>query len=476
MAKPMLVTWPFLFLLLDIWPLKRLRPFAGLSSSDDTGRFQVKKLSVLIWEKIPFFLLSVVSGVLTYLAQQKVGAVGSFEVFSLKMRIANALISYISYIYKAILPFKLAIFYPHPGPDVSYVKASFATIVIAGVSLLVIMVSRRYHYAAIGWFWYLGTLVPVIGLIQVGSQAMADRYTYIPLIGLFIIVSWGGYDLLRKFQWHKYFLGVFAGLILTALAVGTYFQTGYWKNSITLFEHAVNVTENNWLAHNNLGSALDREGRLEEALYHIKRALEISPEYADALYNLGMVLAKCGEKKKGIFYYRKSLEKDPDSIDSHLNLANMLVEQGKTEEAILHYRKVLRIDPENSDTHNNLAVLYDNLGEIESVEFHYIRAINANPESVDANYNFGAFLLKQNRNKEAVSYIAKALAMIHTTDAHAVRPIYAKVFFDMGVELSLKGKFEEAIVFFKKALEIKPEHKEARKNLKILTEMLAQKE
>ena len=255
MAKPMLVTFPFLFLLLDFWPLERLRS---------------ETVSRLILEKIPMLVPVVISSCLTFMAQQSSGAVKPLESFSLTVRIANAFVSYASYAVKAIWPHNLTIFYPHPGNALPLWQVLGAILLVGGASFLAIRSLKKYPYIAVGLFWYLGMLVPVIGLVQVGQQAMADRYTYIPMTGLFIIIAWGFSDLSTKWHYRKIVLTLFAVIILSVLAVSTFFQLGYWRNSVALFERAVSITENNYLAHNNLGAALLEKGKFDKAVLHIK--------------------------------------------------------------------------------------------------------------------------------------------------------------------------------------------------------------
>jgi len=244
MAKPMLVTMPFVLLLLDFWPLERLKYYFPDQSS---------KLFSLIYEKIALFIPVVISSVLTILAQKEVGALYSFEALPITTRIANAFVSYAGYIIKTIWPQNLAVFYPHPFGELSLWYVSLAALAIAGISFFSICSFKQRPYVAVGWFWYLGTLIPVIGLIQVGAQSMADRYTYIPLTGLFIIAAWGIPDLLKKWCSNKIILVILSIIIISAFSTRSYFQIRHWKNSTAVFKNAVTVTDNNWLAYNNLG-------------------------------------------------------------------------------------------------------------------------------------------------------------------------------------------------------------------------------
>jgi tetratricopeptide (TPR) repeat protein len=329
MAKPMLVTLPFLLLLLDFWPLARLRS---------------ETLSRLILEKLPLFIPVIISICLTFIAQQSSGAVKSLESFSLTVRIANAFVSYASYVVKAIWPHNLTVFYPHPGNTLPLWQVFGAILLVAGASFLAIRCFKKYPYIAVGLFWYLGMLVPVIGLVQVGPQAMADRYTYMPMTGLFIIIAWGFSDLSTKWHYRKIVLTSFALIILSAFTTRTFLQLGYWRNSITLFERAVSITENNYLAHNNLGAALLEKGKPDEASLHLKKALRIEPGCRAVLYNLGTALSNQGKSDEAVLHYNEMLKIDPKDAIVHNNLADVLSVQGKLNEAVLHYNEALKID------------------------------------------------------------------------------------------------------------------------------------
>ena len=320
MAKPMLVTLPFVLLLLDYWPLGRfqIKKLGTAQSSDGTSpkdtRNEKRKspkgpakdavrskkntesgyrwsLALpLIWEKIPLFVIAVASSIVTFFAQQSGGAVRSLEALPFTVRISNALVAYISYIGKTIWPFHLAVFYPHPGMLAGW-KIAGACLLLLSISFMAIRALRLYPYFTVGWLWYLGTLVPVIGLVQIGSQAMADRYTYVPLIGIFIIIAWGIFDLAAGWRYRKEGVAVVSASLLLILMVMTWFQLQHWSNSITLFKHAINVTENNLTAHYNLGLALVKNARMDEAIDHFTRALQINPDNANSHKNLGNAMA-----------------------------------------------------------------------------------------------------------------------------------------------------------------------------------------
>jgi len=387
MAKTMLVTFPFVLLLLDFWPLQRLQFKGNTSVPDEVECFDLKGFFKLIWEKIPLFVLAAIASVLTYIAQQSKGAMSSPESFPLQARIANAFVSYVSYVLKAIWPGNLAIFYPHQGNTLPAWQIIGAVLLIAVAIFLSIRTSKKYPYIAVGLFWYLGTLVPVIGLVQVGDQAMADRYTYIPLIGLFIVVAWGASDLSLKLHYRKIFLGISAVIILSALTVCTFFQVTCWKNSITLFEHAIYVTENNALAHNSLGGALFAGGKFDKAIFHFKEALRIVPTYAGANNNLAVILADQGELEKSVFHYNEALKCNPEYATAHHNLSLVLLKQKKTKEAYLHLTEAIKINPDYADAYNQIGVILSRQGKFKKAGVFFSKAIQIRPNHTEAQEN-----------------------------------------------------------------------------------------
>ena len=387
MAKPMLVTFPFVLLLLDFWPLQRLQFKDNTSLPDEAARFDLQRFFKLIWEKIPLFVLAAIASVLTFIAQQSKGAISSPEFFPLQARIANAFVSYVSYISKAIWPGNLAIFYPHPGNTLPAWQIIGASLLIAVAIFLSIYTSKKYPYIAVGLFWYLGTLVPVIGFVQIGDQAMADRYTYIPLTGLSIIVAWGVSDLLVKWHYRKIFLGVSAVIILSALTVCTFFQVSRWKNSVTLFEHAIHVTENNALAHNSLGGALFARGKLDKAIFHFKEASRIVPTYAEANNNLAVILADQGELEKSIFHYNEALKYKPEYALAHHNLSLALLKQKKTKEAYLHLMEAIKINPDYANAYNQIGVILSRQGKFKKAGVFFSKAIQIEPNHTKARKN-----------------------------------------------------------------------------------------
>jgi hypothetical protein len=360
MAKPMVVTLPFVLLLLDYWPLKRFQPEQWLSNNHVhgskcySGPGQGRHTLRLILEKIPLFLLTAVVSVMTFLVQQSSGAAKSIEQYPLTDRIANALVSYVAYMGKMVWPRNLAVFYPHPGNSVPWWQLTGAALFLICVSVAFIRAARRHPYLVVGWLWYLGTLMPAIGLVQSGDQAMADRFTYVPLIGLFIVITWGASELVKTWRHRGMILAVTASTLLLAFAMCSSLQLRYWKNNITLFTHALNVTENNFLAHNNLGSALARQGRYEEATAHFMETLRISPNHVPAHYNLGLALAKQGKLDEAIAHYSHALRLRPNYPEALNGLGVALARQGKLEEAIAYFTAALQVEPDYIPARGNL--------------------------------------------------------------------------------------------------------------------------
>jgi protein O-mannosyl-transferase len=463
MAKPMLVTLPFVLLLLDYWPLKRFqyqRDFYLESEKVDND--VIKKKQWIILEKIPLFLLVVISCIVTFFAQKSEGAVKTLETFSLKTRVANALVSYVSYVFKTIWPHKLAVIYPHPGNTLPLWQIIGAALLIVAACCGAIWAAKKYPYIPVGLFWYFGTLIPVIGLVQVGDQAMADRYTYIPLIGIFIVVAWGISDLFAKWRYQKLFLGVFVSIIIAALTSKTFLQLRCWENAVSLFEHAIKVTENNYHAYNNLGTAL---GTIDpdRAIAYYKEALKINPAYGFALYNLGTILIQKKDYHGAVLYLNKLLKLNPRHIDARNNLAKIFFLQSKPDEAISQYREILQIDSENADVNYNLAYVLSIQGKLDEAVLFYNETLRIDPEYSKAHYNLGNICLNQGKTTEA---------FMHYAEVVKIKPDDVQAYNKLGLILLQYGKFNKAKVFFSKAIQIDPNYPEARKNLDILNQTL----
>jgi protein O-mannosyl-transferase len=413
MAKPMIVTLPFVLLLIDFWPLKRFKlltsgsifnfhagkktPNAeGMIQTGNTSGYDSYSTSQLslrpVFEKTPLFILSVVSCAVTYFVQNSAGAVRSLEVIPLKSRIANALVSYVTYIGKTVYPQSLAVFYPYPV-IIPWWKVIGACSILISVSYLAWKSFSKYPYILVGWLWYLGTLLPVIGLVQVGSQAMADRYAYVPVIGLFIIIVWGVTDLIESWNYHRIMISLVATGVMVILSIMTIIQVGCWKNSYKLFNHALETTSNNAPAHNNFGNALVEQNKDEEAGRHYAEALRINPYYAEAHYNLGNFLGIQGKYDEAINHYYAALKTNPRFKKAHYNLGNVLAKVGRVAEAMRHFTETIRIDPGYAEAYNNLGVVLSKVGKLKEATSCFRRAIRINPDYKDAQQNLKTTLV-----------------------------------------------------------------------------------
>jgi Flp pilus assembly protein TadD len=408
MAKPMVVTLPFLLLLMDVWPLGRLRLTEPTRRSVTAAVWgQRSVLMRLLREKIPLLVIALLSSVVTYVAQKGAGAVSVLEALPLDDRIRNALVSYVAYIAKMLWPSNLAGLYPYHPLSPAWVFGS--AVLLVGITASVLLAATRYPYLLVGWFWYLGTLLPVIGLVQVGTQARADRFTYIPLIGLFIVIAWGASDLAARWPRRPAVLKTAAFVVVTACAVTARAQVGYWRDSLTFWQHTVDVTTDNARAHGNLGLVLADLGRASEAITHYTEAIRISPELADVHSNLGNALAGQGRTEDAVAHYREALRIDPNQLTAHNGLGSALDDQGRYAEAITHYRDALRIDPRSAMIHNNLGAALVNQEKLEEAVSHLIEAARLAPDDADFHYNAAAVLERLGRFAEAGRHLEDAL-------------------------------------------------------------------
>jgi len=395
MAKPMLVTMPFILILLDFWPLDRFK--SEPSASHDSTKESSRPLH-LVLEKIPFLILAIVASTVTLIAHNKVGGMDSLDVLPFDVRITNALVSYVTYMGKMIWPTKLAVLYPHPGMA-TWRQVIGSSALLAGISWLAIKNVRHRPYLIVGWLWYLGTLVPVIGLAQAGTQAIADRFVYVPFIGLYLSIAWGFPELVTKLPHRKIWLGTLAAILLSILTVVTWKQVQYWKNGITLFKHTLKHTSNNYRIHNALGAELSKQGRTEEAIDHFLHALRIKPDFERAHSNLGAALYSKGRTEEAIDHYLQALRIKPDDVNTHNNLGFILYNQGRITKAIDHYLQALRLKPDFEKAHNNLGVALIRTGNIKGAISCFQEAVRINPEYVNAKNNLkkGMMMLQQNK-------------------------------------------------------------------------------
>jgi Flp pilus assembly protein TadD len=424
MSKPMLVTVPFVLLLLDWWPLKRVSDEKGaaLHLPLDTSR----RTSLLI-EKVPFFLLAAIASVVTFQVQRSGAAI--VKTVPLIVRGENALASYCRYSGKLFWPLDLAVYYPHmTGLPLAIILP--CAVVLGAISVLALSQLRRRSYFPVGWFWYLGTLVPVIGLVQVGTQSMADRYTYLPSIGILVIIVWGMHDLAgrrRNLQVVLFAAGLVAVFACVAL---TSRQVNYWRDSETLFRHALEVTRENSVALDNLGRALGEKGKLDEAMEQYRAALRLNAGDPFACNGIGVLLMKKRDYDSAAQYMQEALRLDPKNATAHYNLGIILARKGSLDQAISHFEEALRLNPDSAEAHNNL----------------------------------GGALAMRRRFDDAVPHYQEAIRL---------KPGYAIIHKNLGAALAETGRLDDAIEEFREALRLQPDFSEAQEKLQTAVELKA---
>ena len=479
MSKPMLVTIPFVLLLLDFWPLGRLQPakHAGPDSRnatrpEDPARKKRKAanssavkavdreewtvyplrwtvIRPLLLEKVPLLALAALSSVITLINQQRVMA--SLKVLSVDARIANALVSYVKYIGKMIWPLDLAVFYPNP-----YVQPWWsvlgAVLILSAATVLFIWKSKRRPYLSVGWLWYLGTLVPVIGLVQVGTQAMADRYSYVSLIGIFIMIAWGVPDSLKNWGHRKTVLAVLSGIAILACAAVTWAQVQLWRDSITLFSHTLKVTTDNYLIHNNMGVALSDQGKNEDAFVHYRAALLINPKHIEAWKNLGIYYEESGRSAKAIEAYEQAQRLNPNDAKIWNRLGRAYGKSGQNAKAIETLRQALRIDPAYDDAWNNLGNVYMGNGETAKAIEAFQQALRINPKYAETWNNLGVAYKESGQSVKAIEAFRQSLRISREN---------ASVWNNLAVAYRKHGQTAEAIEAYRQALSINPKYVEA---------------
>jgi protein O-mannosyl-transferase len=481
LAKPMVVTLPLVLLLLDFWPLGRI----DLAAPD-----RWRTLRRLALEKLPLLGLCAASAWLTVRAQGAGGAITSLEDIPFGHRLANAFTAYVAYLAKTLWPADLSPFYPHPGASLPVWKAALAALLLLAVSAAVAKAAPARGYLPVGWFWYLGTLVPVIGLVQVGTQAMADRYAYVPLIGIFLIVVWGACDALAG---RRRALAVAGACVLAALAVATGRQVARWRDSRGLFEHALRVTRDNDVAHINLGIVHARDRRWEQAVYHFGEALRIRPRSVEALTQLGVALAQMGRVDEAVERFNAALALNPGWADAHSNLGVALLRKGHTEEAIRHLRQAAALEPETPGTLVNLAAALSQRGDRQEAQRTLEQAGALAPRSAAVHARRGAVLLAEDsldesaRQFEAAEALEPGRADVHNSlgvismrrgdlagakaryeAAIAADPRLADAHANLGEVLLRTGRDQEAAASLARALEIDGRHASAHTTLGVV--------
>jgi tetratricopeptide (TPR) repeat protein len=443
MSKPMLVTWPCVMLLLDYWPLRRLE-LSTLNPRPSTTLRLVK-------EKIPFFVLAALASLVTFVVQKHAGSLTAGESLTLGERVGNALISYCRYIGKLFWPADLTLYYPHPG-HWPLGNVLLAGGLILGISVLLWMRQRRAPYLLMGWLWYCGTLVPVSQVIQTATQAMADRWTYVPSLGMLILTVWGVSEVTRKWRQQALALAVVGGGAVVLCGALTRHQLGYWKNSETLGRHTLKVTRNNYTVYRGLGDALNERGRLDEAVSHFREAVRLKPDDAIARWSLGAALVKYGQIDEAIGQLQEALRLNPNSATVHNALGIAFDKKGQPDKAMSEFETALRLNSDYAEAHYNLGIVRSRKGQPDEAIRQYQEAVRLDPKYAEAHNDLGIALGTKGRMDEA---------MVQFQAAIGCRPGYAEAHYNLGLALGLKGRTDEAIGQFEQALQAKPDYPEA---------------
>jgi Tfp pilus assembly protein PilF len=446
MAKPMVVTLPFVLLLLDIWPLRRIRL--------EAGQRDVWLRAVV--EKLPLFALSGLFAFLTFVLHANRGGISELDTSPLGPRIANALYSYAAYFGSMLWPTNLAPIYPFGALPALLVVGS--VLLLVAVSMLVIRRAFTHPFLLVGWLWYLGTLVPVIGLVQVGAHSRADRFTYIPLIGLFVVVCWGIPELAARMRRRETALLAAAAVVTGTLVIAARTQVHYWESRLTLWEHTLKVTDANYVAHGLLALALADHGRTTEAIDHYRLSLSIRPDFAQAHNNLGITLAKQGRLEEAAASFRTAVSLGTRDAEMHYNLGFALAAQGHFDEAIVHYEEALRLRPAYAEAHTKIGDALQTQGMLDAAISKYNEALRIRPDFALAHTNLGMALSAQERYEEAI---------FHYVTAVRIQPDLAEAHNGLGTVLASQGKYDEAIAQFTDALRIQPGLVNARDNLAV---------
>jgi tetratricopeptide (TPR) repeat protein len=441
MSKPMLVTVPLILLLLDGWPLRR---------------YGNRDVWALVKEKIPFLVAALVVSLVTVLAQPHGGAMPGW--IPLISRLENAAVSYCRYLGIFFWPVGLAPFYPpvEHWPAIIWIAAGS---LLLAITLITVKLWRKHPYLLVGWLWFLVTLVPVVGVIQIGEQSITDRYSYLPSLGLFMSLVWGISELTARWRFQALALGTLLGVVLAVYLGLSREQVAFWKNTDTLFRHTLSVTRGNYLAHNNLGVVMGQQGRWAEAINQYQLALKIKPTYPEALVNLGVAFDHLGQLDKAAEFYQAALQQRPNFAAAHNGLGLVYEKQGQFQAAALQFQAALKIDPGYADAHFQLALELERQGQLDQAAAEFARTLQLQPNSADVHSNLGVLCEKQGRLDAAIEQYLAALR---------INPNYARGYFNLGVVLTKQGNINGAIDAFQTALKLNPDYPAARTNLAIL--------
>ncbi len=483
MSKPMVVTLPFVLLLLDYWPLNRLPLF---DSQKITVKDFVRKTLRLTVEKIPFFILAFVGSAITYLVQKSGGALSSFVTLPLHERVANALVSYVRYISKTFWPADLAIIYPHPNhwPIMAVIGAVVVLLAWTGLFLWRI---RRNPYLSVGWFCFLGTLIPTIGLVQVGSQSIADRYTYIPGIGLFVLIVWGANDLFNLWPKRREFLPVIGSVALAGCLAGTSLQLVHWQNSRSLFLHAIEATTDNFVAYYCLGQAFNEIGRKDDALALYAESVKIEDHYPASQFTLAKALLESGRPAEAFAHFEATVRLMPHTPDLRYTVATYLLQYDRADDAIRHLTAAITDKPDYPEAHSALGWAYLRQSKFDQAAAQLSEAIRQKPDFAEAYFNLGFTSLRQDKTNEALLHFAKAVELnpanaeyrfnfgLALLDRHQpaeaalqfaeelkLTPNETKAHFRLAQALQQQGKSAEAVPHYREAIRLTPDFSEAK--------------
>lgn len=452
LSKPMVVTLPFVLLLLDVWPLRRIElpPFRAIKPAE---RAPGRGLFPLVAEKAPLMVLALLSSVVTFVVQQRGGAVGSLVVYPLGARLSNAVVSYLAYIGKIIWPSDLSVFYPY-GESIGGGTTVAAVAALAVVTLLAVRNVARYPYLFVGWLWYVGTLVPVIGIVQVGLHSRADRYTYVPSIGLFIIAAWGFADLAKRLPRPRIVLATAATSAVLAYGLVARRQLRTWRDSVSLWQHAIDVTSENGFAHYNLGVVLTKQGRVDDGIARFREALRIDPNNADAHIDLGNALKSRGDIDGAITEFATVVRLRPDYADARTVYGNLLLARGRNRDAIDQYRQAIRLDPASAAPHNELGNALASEGLLTEALAEYAEAAHLDPTFAEAHNNLGTVYARQGKPDLAIREFLEALRL---------KPNDVMFHYNAALMLEQQQHIPEALQHLDAALRIDPAYEPARR-------------
>lgn len=456
LSKAMLVTFPFLLLVLDYWPLRRFT-FSPVTATDPVKENPTTATtSWLLLEKIPFLALAAVISIATIIAQKQ--ALSTAQDWPLRWRVDNALVTIWVYLRQMVWPANLTVFYPHPKGTLALWVVGLSLLALVAVTLSVFVLRKKHPYLITGWLWYLGMLVPVIGLMQVGAQAHADRYTYLPQIGVYLAVTWGIADLSAGWRGRRLILGTAAALVITSLIAVSWRQVGYWSSTVRLWQHTLALTSDNDVAERGLGSELLRLGQVDEAIAHDRAALRIRPRDANGLTNLANALLQKKEYPEAIKHYREVIGVRPNDSEMHRNLGKALYQSGAIDQAVAEFREALRIRPKDSDAAYSLGNVFLEKGEAAAAIPYFRKAIEANRKNVAAQYNLAIALQRNGDLDEAIAQFQQTLQL---------DPRNVAAHNNLAITFLKTGRTQDAIAQWEAALRLQPNNAEMHNNLAV---------